>query len=560
MIGVLSEPAQTAVVEEFFELFKTPWEFYTPGRVYDVVIVTARDVPPVDSSLVIISSPDTNPTDSGHGFVPRARRRGVSLRHGGTEVPLYGEALLFESPVSGTARVESTCGIAAIQRRSRGSTVIRLGYDLFREVEVLLANGQPVEQASVPTLDLHISMLREWILDDGVPLIEVPPVPGGHEFAVCLTHDVDFVGIRRHRFDHTMWGFLYRSTAGAARNLIRRRISIGRLLKTWRAAATLPLVHLGWAKDFWEPFDWYLRVERGLPATYFLIPFKRRSGERVVGSAASRRASAYDIGDVPSAAGALIDAGCEIGVHAIDAWHSVEKGRDELARIAAVTGDTDVGVRTHWLLRDERTPRVMDEAGFAYDSGAGYNETVGFRNGTAQVFRPLGARRLLELPLHVQDGALFYPRRLDLSEPEAAAKCDALIGWTRRLGGVLTVLWHDRSHAPERFWGGFYVGLLERLRSRTPWFGTAGQIVDWYRRRRAIRFARADELTRGRVDVSSDGGFLQPPAVVRFHRPASAGAPATFTDISWDGTSPMTVDPIEFRPLAHQAALTCAVQ
>ena len=29
-------------------------------------------------------------------------------------------------------------------------------------------------------------------------------------------------------------------------------------------------------------------------------------------------------------------------------------------------------------------------------------------------------------------------------------------------GGVLTVIWHDRSHGPERFWGDFYIKLFAR--------------------------------------------------------------------------------------------------
>ena len=62
--------------------------------------------------------------------------------------------------------------------------------------------------------------------------------------------------------------------------------------------ASLPFVYAGWAKDFWEPFEWYLEVEKGLPATYFLIPFKRRAGEKVPGRHASRRATAYDVGDL----------------------------------------------------------------------------------------------------------------------------------------------------------------------------------------------------------------------------------------------------------------------
>ena len=73
----------------------------------------------------------------------------------------------------------------------------------------------------------------------------------------------------------------------------------------------------------------------------------------------------------------------------------------------------------HWLLRDANTASALEQAGYAYDPTVGYNETIGYRNGTTQVFRPLGAQTLLELPLHIQDGALFYPQRLDLSEPEA---------------------------------------------------------------------------------------------------------------------------------------------
>ena len=177
----------------------------------------------------------------------------------------------------------------------------------------------------------------------------------------------------------------------------------------WTAVLSLPLVYLGWVRDFWEPFDWYLRVEKNLPATYFLIPFKRRAGEGVAGRHAARRASAYDIGDVVDRTATLITARCEVAVHGIDAWHSADKGREERARVAAATGAPADGIRMHWLLRDANTASALDAAGYAYDAGLGYNETIGYRNGTAQVFRPLGARTLLELPLHIQDGALFYP-------------------------------------------------------------------------------------------------------------------------------------------------------
>jgi hypothetical protein len=411
----------------------------------------------------------------------------------------------------------------------------------------LLMAGQPVEKAHVPTLDFHIRMLRSWILNAGVPLLEIPPAPAGYSFTVCLTHDIDFVGIRKHKCDHSMWGFLYRSTVGATRNFFRRRVSVGRLLRSWRAAASLPFVHLGWVKDFWEPFEWYLQVEKNLPATYYLIPFKGRPGDKVTSPAASRRASAYDVTDIPHWTSVLKQAGCEVGVHGIDAWHSVEKGREELTRLRTVTDQSVVGIRMHWLMRDSCSASMLDEAGYGYDATDGYNETVGYRSGTTQVFRPLGAQTLLELPLHIQDGALFYPKRLDLLEPEAEKRCGEMIDNARRHGGVLTLLWHDRSHGPERFWGDFYDTLVQVLRSSNGWFGTAAQVVHWFRRRRDVRFEQIQTATGSRTCVRYDGDEIAPALRIRIHHPAfahKAQATSQFTEMTWNGGAELEVDPL----------------
>jgi hypothetical protein len=529
VIGVIPKPHQIPVVEEFFELFKTPWELHRPGRRYDVVVATADDLPNVDARLLLVFGSETKTTDAAHGIVAGSRRRGMLFDYRGRSLPMYGPVLTFGNRETAIRElVVPDCSSPA---------VIRLGYDLFDEVRLLLSAGQPVEHAHIPSLDLHIAMLRDWILNAGIPLLEIPPVPAGHSFISCLTHDIDFVGIRLHRFDRTMWGFLYRSTIGAVRNLLRRRISVARVLQLWRAALSLPFVYLGWARDFWEPFDWYLRAEHGLPATYFLIPFKQRAGEHVPGRHGSRRATAYDITGLSHRTATLMQAGCEVGVHGIDAWHSVDKGRDERARVTRVTGEPAAGTRSHWLLHDVATPSVLEQAGYVYDSTVGYNETVGYRAGTTQVFRPLGARVLLELPLHIQDGALFYPNRLDLSEAEAEKRCRALIGNAERFGGVLTVLWHDRSHGPERFWGHFYAGLLSALRSSDAWFGTASQVVDWFRRRREVHFESVVTPDGPRTSVRHDGDEIRPPLRIRVHH-----GPSKFVDMALNGRFAVDVD------------------
>jgi hypothetical protein len=545
VIGVIPRPDQLPVVQEFFELFKTPWEIAQGGRSYDVVIATIDEPPPVDARLLLIFGAEPKSTDASLGIV-----RGEVHNSGGwlpdpeTAIPLYGSCAMLAKP---DAMHSSGAESIWLRFESANGRVIRAGYDLFDEVRHLLETGQPVEQARIPALDLHIARLRRAIVDEGIPLLEIPPVPSGHSHAVCLTHDIDFVAIRDHRFDHTMWGFLLRATVGAARNWVKGRFSVRRLLDSWRAAVSLPLVHLGLVDDFWRPFKWYLEVEKGLGGTYFLIPFKRRAGEHVKGPHAARRATAYDVTDIADSVRTLREAGCEIGVHGIDAWHTSAKGREESERVAAVSGLPSTAIRMHWLLRDEHTPNVLEAAGYSYDSTVGYNETIGYRAGTGQVFRPLGTRTLLELPMHIQDGALFFPRQLNLSEEEAARACDALIANARRFGGVLTLLWHDRSHAPERFWGDFYVRLIERLRSSDAWFGTGSEIVEWFQKRREVRFDAGAVIAKDSFGVGYEGGEIDPPLTLRIHHASSS-----YSDVPWNGKSTVDLERLQAPAAALQ--------
>ena len=95
------------------------------------------------------------------------------------------------------------------QRESRGRDVARIGYDLFAEIRTLLTVGQPAAYASIPTLDLHIALLRDLIVASGAPLVEIPPVPEGYRFIACLTHDVDHPSIRPTQMGpHDVWVFV----------------------------------------------------------------------------------------------------------------------------------------------------------------------------------------------------------------------------------------------------------------------------------------------------------------------------------------------------------------
>jgi hypothetical protein len=549
MIGVLFPAEEASAVAEFFELFKTPWEPYQAGREYEVVIASVSAVPEIQPPLLVVFGSGNCSPDATWGFRLGPKRPTAVLELGETRLPIYGSILTFEE--AGNARVCARIDgqLAGIAKEFEDHKVLRLGYDLFQEVQYLLVHGQPVEHATVPSLDIHIDLLRRWILEAGLPLVEIPPVPAGNNFAVCLTHDIDFIGIRQHRFDHTMWGFLFRATVGASQRFFRGRIGLGDLVRSWSAAASLPLVQLGLLKDYWLPFPWYLDVEKGLGATYYLIPFKRRAGDKVSAKHAERRASAYDVSDVSDWVCRLQRAGCEVGVHGIDAWHSVEKGTEERQRVDSVSGNSAAGIRMHWLLSDADTIRVLEEAGYDYDSTVGYNETPGYRAGTSQVYQPIGAKRLLELPMHIQDGALFFPQRLDLPDTSAWDLCARFIHHARTHGGVLTTIWHDRSHGPERFWGDFYKRLVGELKTQDVWFGTGSEVVQWFRARRSVTFERCSGSDGAeRVLAKNLGAAPRRPFAVRTHHTSDKA-----TDVSWsgDGVAEMMPDRAKERSFSR---------
>lgn len=545
-IGVVARPEDHAVVREFFELFKTPWEFYRSGVDYDVVLQADGVSLPSSARVVIVYGGGSTAFDEACRRLPGRTRKNVVVSCDGTSLPIYGRCVSI-SPDAGTPDVvfeDSREPVAAVSRSASGS-VVRVGYDLFAEVRRLLAQGQPAQHAGTPTLERHIDLLRRWIVGAGVALVEVPAVPEGHPFSVCLTHDVDHPSIRLHRFDHTMFGFLQRAVVGSVVGACRGRTSLAALGRNVAAAATLPLVQAGWAPDIWdETFDRYLELEKGLGSTFYVIPSRGMAGRTRDGFAPDFRASAYGASDIAHRTRTLVSAGCDVGVHGIDAWLDSTSGTRERGAVSRASGVAAGGVRMHWLFFDEQSPQRLEEAGFTYDSTFGYNDAVGFRAGTLQAFKPLTARRLLELPLHIMDTALFYPARMRLTQKAARNIVRSIVAQAEEHGGALTINWHDRSIAPERLWDGFYIELLEDLKRRNPWFPTASQAVAWFQRRRSARFLVArQEPQTVRVALAADAAHEGPGLTLRVHRPLSQDAPwpppagsRRFTDVPFKDT------------------------
>jgi hypothetical protein len=525
VIGVIANPTERLIVSEFFELFKTPWEFYRSDRDYDVLLCSGECTFDQQSAkLILIYAGEKLEFDAQEQIEVTSRKSTCMLSYRGTRLPIYGNSITFAQ--KGTAvLLDSEQRPAALHlHRTRNSVVKRIGYSLFAEIGTLLTAGQPGAYAGMPTLDLHIALLREMIVASGITLIEVPPIPQGYRFIACLTHDVDHPSIGEHTWDHTMLGFLFRAVFGSLSKLIRGRIQAKDLITNWAAAFKLPFVYMGLAKDFWRGFEErYLELEKGLGSTFFVIPFKNYAGKNAHGVAPRKRASRYQARDIADAIKKIMAAGSEVGLHGIDAWLDSSRARDELQEIRNLTRFSGIGVRMHWLYYSKQSPLALEQAGAAYDSTVGYRETVGYRAGTTQAYKPLEVKRLLELPMHVMDTALFYPDYLGLSSQKAAKLLGQMVDHAAQVGGCLTINWHDRSLAPERLWYACYRDLVCDLKTRGPWFSTAGQAAAWFRKRRSVVFA-ADALKADGVcaRVGADGGDDLPGLRLRIHRPHEA--------------------------------------
>jgi hypothetical protein len=515
VIGIALRYYDAAIVAEFFQLFKTPWEYVRPGGIYEVIMTDADPAEIPEARLVIVFSGNQAVPDRPAGI-----GKPVLVRSEAVEFPIYSGVRRVLGGLE-LLTVKNTGECVGCRRDEGGRTVVQLGYDIFAEVDYMLRFGQPQEYAGFPTLDLHITLLREWILAAGIPLVEIPPVSKDTPFFACLTHDVDFGGIKYHKFDRTAAGFIYRALVKSAVHYLKGQYSPAMVIRNWRAVAELPLIHLGLRRDFWSTFRDYRDIEGEAPSTFFFVPFKDRPGRSDRGTAPPVRAVKYDVADLREDIRALLAEGCEIGVHGIDAWVDADQGKNEIARIWQLTGQPPAGVRMHWLYFDPESPARLEHAGFGFDSTCGYNERIGYRAGTGQVFRPPGVEHLLELPMQIMDSAMFYPERMNLTLAEGQAGMASLMDTAARFGGVLTFNWHDRSVAPERLWDGVYHWALDELRRRGARFMTAAATVEWFRKRRAVTFDGVHvDGSSIRVKWVGLSATCADGMVLRIHRPA----------------------------------------
>ncbi|MGA8742227.1 MAG: hypothetical protein WB561_13665, partial [Terracidiphilus sp.] len=222
MIGVVAPGSRREIVSEFFELFKTPWEFVDANRSYEVVLIAGdAEFDGSLAKLVLHYSAGKLAIDAAEGVAIDSRKSDRVLMDRGGRLPVFKECLAFRTEGDGL-QIDGESQVRASYHRIRDKRhLVRVGFDLFAEIETLLTIGQHAQFAQTPTIDRHIAFIRELMIQSGASFVEIPPAPVGHPFVACLTHDVDHPAVAFHKLDHTACGFLMRATVGSALDLLK---------------------------------------------------------------------------------------------------------------------------------------------------------------------------------------------------------------------------------------------------------------------------------------------------------------------------------------------------
>ena len=291
-----------------------------------------------------------------------------------------------------------------------------------------------------PVVDEYRLLLRRRL---GLP----EPEPGIRQ--IFLTHDVDAP-------------FLYRSWKGLLRSLRDGRGMSRSLGGKFGPAGT--------SGDPYYTFPRLFEEDRRLPearSIFFIKAGGRMPADKPHYSLRNK--------DIRRLIGDIRAQGAEIGLHAsYEAGVCPARIAAEKSRLERCLGSAVLYNRHHFLAcREPEDMDCLERLAFRGDFSLGYADVAGFRLGTCRPVRwinPL-SRRLTALCLHplaVMDCTLEEKKYMGLSCEEAAAYCLRLAGEVRRMGGELSLLWHNTSLREDSgsYLGRLYTFLLTQLSNK----------------------------------------------------------------------------------------------
>jgi len=266
--------------------------------------------------------------------------------------------------------------------------------------------------------------------------------PKNKKFAACLSHDVDVP------FKYNVIGSLKE-----IKHNPKRIFSISYKFITRK-------------NPYWQ-FEKIIKLEKsyGLRSTFFFCA-KRRHIKDPYYSIKNNK--------IQNIIKKLDKGGFEIGLHGSYLSYNNKKYLEEEKKILeSVLRKKVAGNRQHFLNFNEKTPRILAELGFVYDSTFGNSKKGGFKDNK---YYPFYYGKLLEIPLIVMDGTLFNQCP---SYEEAWEKVKNIVDFSEKKSALITFNWHQRVFYEPEFkgWGKLYIQILEYLKKKDAYVDTLGNIA-----------------------------------------------------------------------------------
>ena len=367
-------------------------------------------------------------------------------------------------------------------------------HELTRQEEVLNTTRDPlgrwqadlspeynVDQAAIPRIDALLARLEEERLPQYSNGKVRPRWPEGKPFALCLSHDVDYVSTRGHsarflrRFGRvfTAGGSKQASVKATAASLYRIATALG-------------------GSERYGHYERWLQLEQkfGFRSTFYFCPSKI-TRPHVFDTDYRYSDTVFFDGSKMTVAEMirqLKKSGWDIGLHG--SYYSAGSAQllvEQKKELESVVGEPVLSCRQHYLQYDvTRTPGFQSDAGFLADSTQGFTQTIGFRAKTSLPYRCWNFKTgstlpILEIPLHVMDTALFYGYNAPSSEEEAVQRVITLMDNVERVHGCLTLNWHPHNMMRPALWN-TYCRVLEEAHRRGAWGCSVEQLMQWWKR------------------------------------------------------------------------------
>jgi peptidoglycan/xylan/chitin deacetylase (PgdA/CDA1 family) len=278
-----------------------------------------------------------------------------------------------------------------------------------------------------------------------------------HPFVLNLTHDVDDI---YPPFTHFMLSALR----------LNKDQSFVKILK-WKLGLTnSPYKNLRDVANLEEKY--------GGKSTFFILP-----------SEDDFRRKRYSIDEVRDDVNYLLDNHFEIGLHtSYFSFNNVDNIiRDRLLLEREFKIDVR-GCRNHYLrFKVPDTWDILESAGFEYDTTYGLENDIGFRNGVCHPFYPYDLnkkvqKKIIELPLHIMDTALF--EKMDLNFEAVWSRVKHVIDCVESDSGVATVLFHNSwfNSFMKKDITKLYEKILSYSKEKNAWITNSSSIIDWIKK------------------------------------------------------------------------------